>query len=69
MDFAEHCYALGYRAYKVHGWHDRAYKVHGWHDGDAREEARNVLHVALGTVFVRCSMRAGLVASGSLARS
>lgn len=35
-DFAEKCYALGYRAFKVHGWHD----------GDAREEARNVLHVA-----------------------
>jgi len=35
-DFAEYCYEIGYRAYKVHGWHD----------GDAREEARNVLHVA-----------------------
>lgn len=35
-DFAETCYGMGYRAYKVHGWHE----------GDAREEARNVLHVA-----------------------
>ncbi len=35
-EFAEQCYALGYRAYKVHGWHE----------GDAREEAANVLHVA-----------------------
>ncbi|MBN9440091.1 enolase C-terminal domain-like protein [Bosea sp. (in: a-proteobacteria)] len=35
-DFAERCYELGYRAYKVHGWHE----------GDAKEEARNVLHVA-----------------------
>jgi L-alanine-DL-glutamate epimerase-like enolase superfamily enzyme len=33
--FAEHCYGLGYRAFKIHGWHD----------GDAREEARNVRHV------------------------
>ena len=24
----------------------RAFKVHGWHDGDPREEAANVLHVA-----------------------
>jgi L-alanine-DL-glutamate epimerase-like enolase superfamily enzyme len=36
VDFAERCYALGYRAFKIHGWHD----------GDAREEARNVQHVA-----------------------
>ena len=36
VDFAEACYDLGYRAFKVHGWHD----------GDAREEAANVLHVA-----------------------
>jgi L-alanine-DL-glutamate epimerase-like enolase superfamily enzyme len=35
-DFAEQCYDLGYRAFKVHGWND----------GDAREEAGNVLHVA-----------------------
>ena len=35
-DFAEQCYDLGYRAFKVHGWND----------GDAREEAANVLHVA-----------------------
>jgi len=34
--FAEECLALGYRAFKIHGWHD----------GNAREEARNVLHVA-----------------------
>jgi L-alanine-DL-glutamate epimerase-like enolase superfamily enzyme len=34
--FAEACYAIGYRAFKVHGWND----------GDAREEAANVLHVA-----------------------
>ncbi len=35
-DFAERCYEMGYRAFKIHGWHE----------GDAREEARNVLHVA-----------------------
>jgi L-alanine-DL-glutamate epimerase-like enolase superfamily enzyme len=35
-DFAEQCYELGYRAYKIHGWND----------GDARREAENVLHVA-----------------------
>jgi L-alanine-DL-glutamate epimerase-like enolase superfamily enzyme len=34
--FAEQCYALGYRAYKIHGWND----------GDARREAENVLYVA-----------------------
>jgi L-alanine-DL-glutamate epimerase-like enolase superfamily enzyme len=36
VDFAEHCHALGYRAFKVHGWND----------GDAREEAQNVIHLA-----------------------
>ena len=35
-DFAEQCYELGYRAFKVHGWND----------GNAREEADNVLHLA-----------------------
>jgi L-alanine-DL-glutamate epimerase-like enolase superfamily enzyme len=35
-DFAEQCLALGYRAFKVHGWND----------GNAREEAESVLHVA-----------------------
>jgi L-alanine-DL-glutamate epimerase-like enolase superfamily enzyme len=34
--FAEECYAMGYRAFKIHGWND----------GNAREEAENVLHVA-----------------------
>jgi L-alanine-DL-glutamate epimerase-like enolase superfamily enzyme len=34
--FAEECYALGYRAFKVHGWND----------GDIREEADNVLNLA-----------------------
>ncbi|MBL6598502.1 MAG: mandelate racemase [Alphaproteobacteria bacterium] len=34
--FAEECYDLGYRAFKIHGWND----------GNAREEAANVLHVA-----------------------
>ena len=34
--FAERCHDMGYRAFKVHGWHE----------GDAREEAANVLHVA-----------------------
>ena len=34
--FAEQCYGMGYRAYKIHGWND----------GDARREAENVLHVA-----------------------
>jgi len=36
VEFAEHCHALGYRAFKVHGWND----------GNAREEAENVLHLA-----------------------
>ena len=36
VDFAEHCYSLGYRAFKVHGWND----------GNAREEAENVVHLA-----------------------
>ena len=35
-DFAQTCYALGYKAFKIHGWND----------GNAREEAENVLHVA-----------------------
>jgi len=35
-DFAEQCHAMGYRAFKVHGWND----------GDPREEAANVLHLA-----------------------
>jgi len=34
--FAEQCYDMGYRAFKLHGWND----------GNAREEAANVLHVA-----------------------
>jgi L-alanine-DL-glutamate epimerase-like enolase superfamily enzyme len=34
--FAEQCFDVGYRAFKLHGWHE----------GDAREEAANVLHVA-----------------------
>lgn len=36
VEFAEHCHALGYRAFKVHGWND----------GNAREEAQNVIHLA-----------------------
>jgi L-alanine-DL-glutamate epimerase-like enolase superfamily enzyme len=35
-DFAEQCYEMGFRAFKIHGWHD----------GDPREEVRNVLTVA-----------------------
>ncbi|HEX2528679.1 MAG TPA: enolase C-terminal domain-like protein [Geminicoccus sp.] len=35
-DYAEYCYELGFRAFKVHGWTD----------ADRREEAANVLHVA-----------------------
>jgi L-alanine-DL-glutamate epimerase-like enolase superfamily enzyme len=35
-DFAEQCCDMGYRAFKVHGWHE----------GDARREAENVLYVA-----------------------
>lgn len=35
-DFAERCYEMGYRAFKIHGWFD----------GDARKEAENVLHLA-----------------------
>jgi len=34
-DFAEECYALGFRAFKVHGWTD----------GDAGHEIENVLHL------------------------
>jgi L-alanine-DL-glutamate epimerase-like enolase superfamily enzyme len=34
-DFAHACYDLGYRAFKLHGWHE----------GDARNEAANVLHL------------------------
>jgi L-alanine-DL-glutamate epimerase-like enolase superfamily enzyme len=34
--FAEHCYDIGYRAFKIHGWND----------GNTKEEASNVLHVA-----------------------
>jgi len=34
-DFALECRSIGYRAFKVHGWHD----------GDAREEAANLLKV------------------------
>ncbi len=34
-DFAQACKALGYRGFKIHGWHD----------GDARREARNLLGV------------------------
>lgn len=33
--FAEQCHEMGYRAFKIHGWHD----------GDAREEAENVRHM------------------------
>jgi L-alanine-DL-glutamate epimerase-like enolase superfamily enzyme len=35
-DFAEQCFELGYKAFKIHGWHE----------GDRKEEAENVLHVA-----------------------
>jgi L-alanine-DL-glutamate epimerase-like enolase superfamily enzyme len=34
-DFAVQCREMGYRAFKIHGWHE----------GDRREEAENVLHV------------------------
>lgn len=33
--FAEQCHAMGYRAFKIHGWND----------GNPREEAANLLHV------------------------
>jgi L-alanine-DL-glutamate epimerase-like enolase superfamily enzyme len=33
--FAEQCHAMGYRAFKIHGWND----------GNPREEAENLLHV------------------------
>ncbi|MGA1289374.1 MAG: hypothetical protein ACO3ZK_17905, partial [Rubrivivax sp.] len=33
--FAQQCFDLGYRAFKIHGWNE----------GDAREEAENVRHV------------------------
>jgi L-alanine-DL-glutamate epimerase-like enolase superfamily enzyme len=34
-DFAQHCYELGYRAFKIHGWNE----------GDRHLEAENLLHV------------------------
>ncbi|WP_421724799.1 enolase C-terminal domain-like protein [Bauldia sp.] len=34
-DFANYCADIGYRAFKIHGWHE----------GDAREEAENLLYV------------------------
>ncbi len=34
-EFAESCYQLGYRAFKLHGWHE----------GDPRREAENVLNL------------------------
>ena len=36
VEFAEECHEMGYQAFKVHGWSD----------GNAREEARNVEHLA-----------------------
>ena len=36
VDFARQCHAIGYKAFKIHGWND----------GNAREEADNVLHMA-----------------------
>ena len=35
-EFAQQCFELGYKAFKIHGWHE----------GDRKEEAENVLHVA-----------------------
>ncbi len=35
VDFAERCHAMGYRAFKIHGWHD----------GNAREEGDNVRYM------------------------
>ena len=35
-DFAEECFGIGYKAFKIHGWHE----------GNAKEEAENLLHVA-----------------------
>lgn len=35
VGFAEECYDLGYRAFKIHGWHE----------GNAREEAENVRYM------------------------
>ena len=35
-EFAQQCFELGYKAFKIHGWHE----------GDRKEEADNVLHVA-----------------------
>ncbi len=36
VEFAAQCHSLGYRAFKIHGWHN----------GDARREAANLLNVA-----------------------
>ena len=35
-EFAQQCFDMGYKAFKIHGWHE----------GNAKEEAENVLHVA-----------------------
>ncbi|MDC1133686.1 enolase C-terminal domain-like protein [Alphaproteobacteria bacterium] len=35
-DFAEECFGIGYKAFKIHGWHE----------GNAKEEAENLLYVA-----------------------
>ena len=49
-DFARHCFDLGYRAFKIHGWND----------GNAREEAENVLHVAAAVVHTVAARTAHL---------
>jgi len=36
VEFANQCYEMGYRAYKIHGWNE----------GDPKREAENVLHIA-----------------------
>ena len=36
VDFAEECYELGYRAFKVHGWND----------GNVKEEVENILNLS-----------------------
>ena len=36
VDFAEECYELGYRAFKVHGWND----------GNVQEEVENILNLS-----------------------
>ena len=51
-NFAEECFDIGYKAFKIHGWHE----------GNAKEEAENLVHVAEA---VGNKLHIGLAALGS----